>query len=261
MLKDPAETGFDQVDDVGYAFRRPGGQQYHVGILYKSGDQVRLRHQCDHLETRDEIAGHPSDLWTDIAAIKATNKAIIAARLAKVGGDTVPYGVGYKSDKGYIDKRTLKYCLTTPGDGLTCATYIVAILEALGYAPFDHTNWLPTINDVVWQANILGLMAGAHSDAGAHFAAEQANIGAPRYQPEHVVASGVPAEWPLSQVAANDLGVVAKSEYNRMRPQQPGAPIATPPPKPTVAAEVSADIEGEIADNAAPTDPSAEAAQ
>jgi hypothetical protein len=98
MLNDPQEVDFDEVEEVGFIFRRPGGNQYHVGFLFKSEDKVMVRHQCDHLDTRQEQAGRTSDLWTNIAAVSLTNKALIAAKLAKIGGDKVPYGVGYNPE-------------------------------------------------------------------------------------------------------------------------------------------------------------------
>lgn len=140
MLNDPRELGFDRVDDVGFTLRRTGADQHHAGFLFKSDEQVLVRRHCDHLDTGEEPAGHPDDLWTDIAAVAQTNKAIIAARLARIGGDKAPFGVGYRTQQGYLDKHALRCISTTPGHGLTCATYIVAILDTLGYPQFDHEN-------------------------------------------------------------------------------------------------------------------------
>lgn len=219
MLHDPTQANFDQVDEVGFTLRRPGDDQYHVGFLFKTEDRVMVRHQCNHMDTREQAAANQEDLWTDISAVSLVNKAVIAARLAKVGDDKVPYGVGYKTERGYLDKQTLRYIVTKPGNGLTCATYIIAILETLGFVPFDHANWAPTLEDTSWQGRMVVTQAIQHPAAIAHFAAEQANVGTPRYKPEHVIASGTPLNWPISQDDANRLGAEARREYDEKRPR------------------------------------------
>lgn len=186
-----------------------------------------IRHQCDHMDTREQAAGDQDDLWTDISAVSRINKAVIAARLAKVGDDRVPYGIGYKTEQGYLDKQTLRYIVNKPGNGLTCATYIIAILETLGFVPFDHANWPPTAEDIAWQRQMVATQAVRRPSAIAHFTAEKANVGTPRYRPEHVIASGTPPKWPISQDEADCLGAEARREYDEKRPRPPLVP---PPP-------------------------------
>src|SRR5258708_1205168 len=94
MLNDPLQAGFDEVDLLGFAIRRGPQRHLHVGLLYKAGKNVYLRHQCEHFVVRDE---EPSvdDLWTNISALSPLNKRLIANKMSRAGGDKVPYGVGY----------------------------------------------------------------------------------------------------------------------------------------------------------------------
>jgi hypothetical protein len=103
MLNDPLQAGFEKVDLVGFAIRRPGPEQYHVGLLYKvPGKPVRLRHQCDHLDIRDKEPDNPEYLWTDVAALSSLNKRLIANKMSRAGGDKVPYGVGFRAGCGQL---------------------------------------------------------------------------------------------------------------------------------------------------------------
>jgi hypothetical protein len=219
MLNDPLQAGFENVDLVGFAIRRPGPEQYHVGLLYKvPGKPVRLRHQCDHLDIKDKEPDNPEYLWTDVAALSSLNKRLIANKMSRAGGDKVPYGVGFRVDGKYLDKKTLKYAVTELGEGLTCATYIVAVMETLGFFPFDRKGWTSTPEDTNWQKAMISRKAAEHPTAVKHFEAEKAHIGESRFRPEHVVAAGYPPTWPLTQAVANELAGKIVAFYNQKRP-------------------------------------------
>jgi hypothetical protein len=168
MLNDPLQKGFEELDRVGFAIRRPEPSQFHVGLLYKDAKKVYLRHQCDHLVLKED---EPSCayLWTDIAALSPLNKRLIANKMSRAGGDKVPYGVGYRLNGNYLDKKTLKYLVTEPGAGLTCATYIIEVLETLGFFPFDRKNWLSTEHDTAWQEQQIEQKMRRHPGAKEHF--------------------------------------------------------------------------------------------
>jgi hypothetical protein len=218
MLNDPLKIEFDKVDLVGFAMRRPRDRQFHVGLLYKHGKKTYLRHHCDHLDLKEEEASNMNDLWTDIAALSQLNKRLIANKMAKAGSDKVPYGIGYRVDGKYIDKKTMKYAVTEIGQGLTCSTYIVAALETLGFFPFKRSEWEATEQDTAWQKTALEDQVRRHPEAEEHFKAEQCNVGGPRFRPDHIVASAYPAEWPIAQDKANELGVQVIACYDSKRP-------------------------------------------
>lgn len=226
MLSDPFNEAFDNVDLVGFAIRRAERRQFHVGILYKlPGKPVHLRHQCTHNILVDTEPQEFAYLWTNIAALKSVNKRLLANKLYKAGGDKIPYGVGYQIDREYLDKKTLKYKVTEPGQGLTCATYVMAVLEAMGFKPFDLKDWQPVASDAEWQRNMIDDLAKKNADDADHFLAEQANIGQWRFRPEHVAGSGNPSTWPIAQAQANELGAQVVASYDEKRPPQlPGLP-------------------------------------
>ncbi len=221
MLNDPLHNPYDKVHYFGFAIRRVTASQWHVGMLYKFGAaEARLRHQCSHDYLRDEEAkGHECHfLWVDIAALDDINKKLIAGKLTKAGGDKIPYGIGFQEGGSYIDNETLRYINTNPGMGLTCASYILAVLASLGFRPLDIEHWKSTEADIAWQTSILLAVGIPHQSE--HYIKETNNIGAPRFRPEHIVASGLESEWPIDQLTAEVRGSDVITVYCSIRSRQ-----------------------------------------
>lgn len=220
MLFDPLKNPFDGVEWAGFAIRHVRAGQFHVGFLYKlQGKAARLHHQHSHLDTRDEAPSEFDYLWLNIAPLSQINKRLIANRLSRAGGDKIPYGVGFDLDGEYLDRKTLKYARTDPGEGLTCATYVVSVLENLGFPPFVREGWQSSPEDVEWQRRILEFMASKNPDSAEHFEAEKANVGGPRFRPDHVAGAGAAQKWPIKQDEANSLAEQVVAAHEALRPQ------------------------------------------
>jgi hypothetical protein len=84
------------------------------------------------------------------------------------------------------------------GKGLTCATFILAVLRGHGLLPVDETTWLPRAEDVDWQTAIIEDLeaSGAEQD---HIEAVRNDIGAKRFRPAEVVGAVIEADshWPV----------------------------------------------------------------
>jgi hypothetical protein len=112
---------------------------------------------------------------------------------------------------------SIKRRSNTPGEGLTCATYVVEVMETLGFTPFDKDGWIPTDEDAAWQKRVIEFYRQRYPEWADHFEAEKANIGGPRYRPDHVAAAGRPPIWPLTQQQANELARRVVESYNAVR--------------------------------------------
>jgi hypothetical protein len=78
----------------------------------------------------------------------------------------IPYGVDYTHDA--FDKETGDWLHGPTGRGLTCATFVVAMLACTGVQFLDVKNWsTPRPGDTAWVAHIVELLA-------VHDAKEQA---------------------------------------------------------------------------------------
>ncbi|MGA2292624.1 hypothetical protein, partial [Bradyrhizobium sp.] len=83
------------------------------------------------------------------------------------------------------------------GKGLTCATYIVAILKSLGFPLLLEDSWpIDRADDQLWQRAIIEELrkSGAEED---YIAVAQNDVGAKRYRPAEVVGSATNAAWPV----------------------------------------------------------------
>lgn len=220
MLNENKERAFDAVDFTGLAVRRTGNDQWHVALLYKVDRKpAALRHQCEHNGALDAAPDSFFDLWLDIAALSSLNKRLIANKLSKARGDKIPYGIGYSEGADYLDGKTLKYLLPhAEGRGLTCATYVLAVFETLGFQPFDRSTWQPREQDSEWQSRTVGSLSNKHPSDDDHFKAERANVGGPRYRPEQLAGAAAARQWPISQERSDELATAITAEYNQKRP-------------------------------------------
>lgn len=218
MLNHPWSKPFNQADWLGIAIRRVSANQWHTGVVYVVNGTAKLRHLCGHLTLRDELAEDGRYLWIDVAALGSINKRLMALRLARAGQDKVPYGVGFLEDGRYLDKKTLLYCKTEPGMGLTCATYVMEIFHTFGYKPFVFSEWTADGADVKWQADALNDNLYNNPSDADHFEAEHQNIGSPRFHPQHVTGAGHPSKWPISRVDAEALAFQVTTDYSKWWP-------------------------------------------
>jgi len=101
----------------------------------------------------------------------------------------IPYSYIYRGKS--IDESG-KYVSSGVGSGLTCATYILAIFEALQISMIDLQTWpAGRPADVQWALDILDLLAKSQPPATAeHIATQRAELpNVVRYRPEEIGAA------------------------------------------------------------------------
>lgn len=115
----------------------------------------------------------------------------------------IPYGFGYtgggvfNGDLSFIDK---------PGAGLTCATFLLAFFNNLGFEILDIQSWQNRPDDEQWQRNIFDHLR-SHLDEVSAPTVECLIGQAYRYRPEEVVgAIGSYQDSPLSFTQAVSIG-------------------------------------------------------
>ena len=182
----------------------------HTGILYKiDGGSPRISHFAWHFDLRDDDAADPY-LWADVG-LDESNSRFVAAWLAsrRTSPSDIPYGI----DPGgsCFDKTTRDFIPPPLGKGLTCATYIVAVLKSLGFPLLSEDTWpIDRASDHSWQRAVIDALkrTGAKQD---YLDAAQNDIGAKRFRPAEVVGAATRAPWPVSfdDAAALAAAVIA----------------------------------------------------
>ena len=136
------------------------------------------------------------------SGLKADTRRSIAIAIARLARRKptrpIPYSTDY-DDGVYFEPGTLRYLRNAPGEGLTCATFVLAVFEAFGIRLLDLSTW-PSNRpvDKAWRANILGTLRSrpeGDPNIERHIAAIESNDIVVRYRPEEV-ASGVGSSTP-----------------------------------------------------------------
>jgi hypothetical protein len=220
MLVYPAsERPFSTVQNVGIAVRqierpdRPVSR--HCGLLYKvDGGQTRLLHFAFHCDLRDELAKEPY-LWANIG-FDEINGRFVAAYAAQLthNSNNIPYGLD--ASGSCFDPSSGDFIQPPLGKGLTCATFITAVLGSLGFQLLLQQSWVEREEDEEYGKNVV-LDLKEYGASESHISAVVTDIGAIRFRPEEVAgASTHPYQgWPIILEDAINLAKQILADLDR----------------------------------------------
>lgn len=204
MVNNPESHPFDNVADLGIAIRTiRGEQQLHIGLLYKIDDSPALiLNLRGHLELKNETPSIEYR-WLQIE-LDEFNRRTIAnlCRLIAAKSQAIPFGFTYNGSYFTLRGDYLGHDL---GEGLTCATFVMALFETYSIPLLKIAEWpRHQAEDMIWQARQAGIVEARRGRTIA--GAVRAHIGEPRFHPEHVTAGSVSASRPLGYEDAKRLG-------------------------------------------------------
>jgi hypothetical protein len=182
---------------------RPVGR--HCGFLYRLDTGApRLLHFAWHYTLRDD---EPSSayLWADIGLDELNAKFLAAfTSLLKRNEHSIPYGLD--SGGSCFDSATGEFIRPPIGKGLTCSTFILAVLRSLGFALLLEESWPEREDDEEFGRQIVADLLENGADPG-HVAAVGNDIRAKRFRPEEVVGGTISpsGRWPVLFEAAAAL--------------------------------------------------------
>ncbi|UPF02350.1 hypothetical protein MXB02_17385 [Pseudomonas mosselii] len=100
----------------------------------------------------------------------------------------VPYGIGSEGLANFFDVDG-KVASHSPGNGLTCATFLMSVFAAQRYPIIDEQSWQSREGDKDWQELVLGYLS-RRAELADHVAEQRKVVGqAYRYRPEEVASS------------------------------------------------------------------------
>jgi hypothetical protein len=88
--------------------------------------------------------------------------------------------------------------------GLTCATFVLAVLRATGIELLDLAGWLPREDDLVRHGELLALLRGDQRVAEEHVDAVAGEVNCIRYRPEEVVGAASYEDLPVAFANAQE---------------------------------------------------------
>lgn len=186
----------------------------HVGILYRLDDEpVQLLHLAWHFRLQNDT-DLPEDLhWGHLADLslddEPENISSLTAYLGLIAAENpnVPYGL---SDHGVEFTPDGKIVWDGEGGGLTCATFVLAVLRAQGFEPLDQSTWGDAdLEDIEFQECVVKALANRDA-VRAEAVAE--DIGCVRFTPKQVVGCCVQSKWPHNWEAAKHLSVLISND-------------------------------------------------
>lgn len=142
----------------GVAIKKTGKNQLHVSALFRGAAQLFLGDVRGHLVSAKSRAVPNRDiLWVnpDIDQVDAEVLASLAEEWLDANVDRIPYSVASPGGVLFYEGR---YVGTEPGQGLTCATFVVQLFKDSGFAFIDDKNWVNRDGDIEWKQRILELL-------------------------------------------------------------------------------------------------------
>ncbi|MFO0618049.1 MAG: hypothetical protein U0414_35990 [Polyangiaceae bacterium] len=185
------------IETVGVQLRKTDVSQLHVALVYRvdgTAKTLELAWHRDLVSVNVELTGLFAPLQLDPAnaiSLAAYCEAVALENHANIPGKAqIPYWIRYDGETFTATGQWLH------DTGLTCATFVLAVLSSQGLTVARHETWGTREDDLTWQCKILRMLASKHP---REVAMQRKLIGASRLRPEEVaVAATLP---PASQPA------------------------------------------------------------
>ncbi|MGL6559306.1 hypothetical protein ACSZNH_21980 [Aeromonas dhakensis] len=179
---------------------RNAGQR-HAGFVVQANEKLWLYDLAYHNYIR-QIELKPGYAYVDNDFLDQYSAQAIATYLSIIYHENkgnLPYSIKWDHDGKYFDENTGKYLKTEPGDGLTCATFVLEILKSYGFDLVETSTWEITEENTIWQENIIKGLKENIPSAKNDLTQQLPYVGkSPRFKPEEVLgAAGCYEETPL----------------------------------------------------------------
>jgi len=143
-----------------------------------------------------EITDHYAYVVADFLDPASANSIIgFLAILLHATKGQLKYSINYE-DGPYFELSTGEQLKDGLGQGLTCATFVLQVLERYGFDVVDKKTWPLTPDDANWQRDILGILMQdtlartGVPDSVDTFLAQFEKVGnVPRFRPEEAVGA------------------------------------------------------------------------
>ncbi|MGK7392727.1 MAG: hypothetical protein ACNS60_20395 [Candidatus Cyclobacteriaceae bacterium M2_1C_046] len=201
------------------AVGKPFDNQTHCAILYHWEGQIRA---LDFINQKVRSSHTIGDFgYEGYLYVKYNQDSIVDAfamqvpaicELVKEKNDGIFYGINFSESKFDSEGNLI---FATGEFGLTCATFVMAVLErSLGVQLIDETTWETRDEDAEWQNAILELLKNKNISDPNYYPDElisqyEKNIGCFRYKPEEVGAAtssdAIPASYDYCEEKGRQL--------------------------------------------------------
>ncbi|MGL4471807.1 MAG: hypothetical protein ACRCT3_16680 [Aeromonas hydrophila] len=175
--------------------------QRHAGFVVQASGKIWLYDLAWHNCIR-QIELKPGYAYVDNDFLDQYSAHAIATYLSIIYHEnkgSLPYSIEWNHDESYFDEHTGRYLKTEPGDGLTCATFVLEVLKSYGFDLVETSTWEITEENTQWQKDIIKTLKNNIPSAIDDLTQQLPYIGkTPRFKPEEVLgAAGCYEDVPL----------------------------------------------------------------
>jgi hypothetical protein len=167
----------------------PVSRQLHVAALYRFDNCLKIGDLQNHLQTRRDVARPSSRVFWIAPDLNEEDQRILAATIdawLDENENKIPYSVAHPGGVVFRDKVWIG---NEPGQGLTCATFIVELFNELGIPFINVETWQQRNGDIEWAEWILSLLS--ENMTSEHIEAQKKKIGQNvRIRPSDIAAAG-----------------------------------------------------------------------
>jgi hypothetical protein len=188
----PEVSSYLQGCQIGIAIA-PMGSGFHVGLLYRTDDDVRMLHLGWHRDLRDDQAVKGDlYLWAPVG-LSDLEQLSLAGLAADVVRHVEPVDISYGIDWIYTTADHFRedgsIVVFPIGKGMTCATFIDAIFRHWGYFPVDASSWKIVDGDEDWQRQVACWLERTHPNEIEHIKGVLNDVGCLRLRPSQLAGS------------------------------------------------------------------------
>lgn len=170
----------------------PARRQFHIAAIYWFNNVLKIGDLQSHLKTRCAPVEPTENAFWFEPDIDLEDQRLLAAKIdvwLTENENKIPYSVA--SPDGVLFKDDI-WVGSALGQGLTCATFIVALFDELGYPFLDVSSWKLRDGDEEWAKGILELLQRHCGLAKDHASVQKELIGdGIRVRPTDVFAAGL----------------------------------------------------------------------
>lgn len=211
------EKPLSDINHAAIAIQSINSTQRHIGLLHRESDskEVNLLHLAWHHDLRN----HPPNsayLWVDpeIHPRRMRQVAAFCRKVWRSNEKSVPYAFSPPND--CLSRQTGKFLFGPTRQGLTCASFVLAIFESVGLPLAQYKTW-PAVreSDREWQNWIVNQLENSQPAASAeHVEAVRSEVGAIRYRPEDVAGAAIASSLPADFASAEKLAAQIVERLN-----------------------------------------------
>jgi hypothetical protein len=213
------DPGCPTVAEIGVAIKSVGGNQRHIGLIYRSATgEPYLAHLAWHLDFRNEP--YPGGYFCGSSCLDEVSQQVFSAWLETFCARVQKISYGINSAGVILDSELLTFDPVPFGKGLTCATFVLALFERMGYQLLDAGEWATQPEDQAWQLSIIEALGRNPDESKERLEAMATDVGCFRFRPEQVAAGVLRAPPSLGYKSANELA--AEILETLSRPKEEG---------------------------------------